>query len=171
MPLAPRRGARTSKAQESSAPWPVTVYIDGGARGNPGPGGFGVRVERADGTVIAEFHRALGVTTNNAAEYEGLLAALRYLVAQGVRRARIRSDSELLVRQMTGAYRVRHPRLRALHAQAQALVAQLEAIRFEHVPRAANAAADQLANLGMDEAERRVRRLRRPAPSDPPGRG
>jgi ribonuclease HI len=130
------------------------VYIDGGARGNPGPGGYGVRVERPDGTVLAEFHRPLGVTTNNAAEYEGLLAALRYLLDRGVRRAQIRSDSELLVRQMTGLYRVRHPRLQPLHAEAQALAARFERLRFEHVPRAANAAADRLANLAMDEAER-----------------
>ncbi len=145
----------------------MVVYIDGGARGNPGPGGYGVRVERGDGAVLAEFHRPLGVTTNNAAEYEGLLAALRYLLARGLRRARIRSDSELLVRQMLGVYRVRHPRLQSLHAEAQALAARFDDLRFEHVPRRANAAADHLANLAMDEAERRPRRPRRRA--RPPG--
>lgn len=134
----------------------VVAYIDGGARGNPGPAGYGVRIERADGRLLTEFWRPLGVATNNTAEYEGLLAALRYLLAQGVRRARIRSDSELLVRQLTGVYRVRHPRLRPLYAEARALADRFDRIAFEHIPREANRAADHLANLAMDEAERRL---------------
>ena len=132
---------------------PVTAYIDGGARGNPGPAGYGVRIESSDGTLIAELHGAVGVATNNVAEYRGLIAALEYLVMQDLRRARIRSDSELLVRQLSGRYRVKHPGLKPLHAAALRLLARLDRVTFEHVPRSANTEADRLANRAMDDAE------------------
>ena len=80
----------------------IVAYTDGGARGNPGPAGYGVRIEDADGTLLAELHQPLGIATNNAAEYCGLIAALDYLLEHGHRAARIRSDSELLVKQMGG---------------------------------------------------------------------
>lgn len=133
----------------------ITLYIDGGARGNPGPAGFGVRVEAADGTVIDEFHESIGVATNNVAEYRGLLAALRYALARGEHDVLVRSDSQLLVRQMQGRYKVRHPGLQPLHAEAQRLVAAIGRVRFEHVRREANARADQLANRAIDEASSR----------------
>ncbi len=133
----------------------VVAYIDGGARGNPGPAGFGVRLEKSDGGAIAELHEPLGVATNNVAEYRGLIAALRYAVEHGIPRLHVRSDSLLLVKQMRGEYRVKHPGLRPLHQQAGALAARLDRVTFEHVPREANAEADRLANLAMDEAERR----------------
>jgi len=132
----------------------MRAYIDGGARGNPGPAGYGVRIERHDGTLVAELYGALGQTTNNVAEYRGLLAALRYTVAQGHRTLLIRSDSELLVKQMRGEYKVKHEGLKPLAAEARLLIMQLERVEFEHVRREENAEADRLANLAMDEAER-----------------
>ncbi len=145
---------------------PAVAYIDGGARGNPGPAGYGVRIEDAAGHLIAELHEPVGPATNNVAEYHGLLAALRYAVEHGLGRLHVRSDSLLLVMQMLGKYRVRHPGLRPLHEQAAALAARLDRVTFEHVPREANAEADRLANLAMDEAERRP--SARP-PTRPPG--
>ena len=130
----------------------VVAYIDGGARGNPGPAGYGVRVEAGDGSVIEELNGAIGVTTNNVAEYQGLLAALAYLDEHGYHDVLIRSDSELLTKQMLGQFRVRHPRLQPLYEQAQTLVARLGQVRFERVPRAENTAADRLANAAMDSA-------------------
>ena len=131
----------------------LVAYIDGGSRGNPGPAGYGVRIENHDGTLCDELYGAVGVVTNNVAEYHGLIEALRYLVTHDHREARIRSDSQLLIRQMRGEYRVRHHGLRPLHQQACELVARLDRVVFEHVPRASNADADRLANVAMDEAE------------------
>ncbi len=142
----------------------ITAYTDGGSRGNPGPAGFGVRVETRDGTVLAELREALGVATNNVAEYRGLLAALAWALDHGYRRLRVRSDSQLLVCQMRGEYRVKNPGLQALHREARDLVARLDRVMFEYVPRAANHEADRLANLAMDEAARGTVRPRpRPA--------
>lgn len=131
----------------------IVAYIDGGARGNPGPAGFGVRIESPDGTVLEEFHGAIGIATNNVAEYNGLLAALRWAVDHDVRDLRIRSDSELLVKQMLGEYKVKHPGLQPLAAQARLLLMRLGRVVFEHVRREQNAEADRLSNLAMDEAE------------------
>jgi ribonuclease HI len=131
----------------------IVAYIDGGARGNPGPAGYGVRVERPDGTLVEELHGALGVATNNVAEYSGLLAALQWAVDHGEREVHIRADSELLVRQMRGEYKVKHPGLQPLAARARLLCMQLDRVVFEHVRRAQNAEADRLSNLAMDESE------------------
>ena len=130
----------------------IVTYIDGGSRGNPGPAGFGVRVETADGQLIDEFHASIGVATNNVAEYHGLIAALKYALARGERDVQVRSDSELLVKQMLGVYRVKHPGLQPLHAEARQLVAKLGRVRFQHVRREMNSHADRLANAAMDEA-------------------
>lgn len=130
----------------------VIAYIDGGSRGNPGPAGYGVSVEDEDGRVIDELNGPIDVATNNGAEYRGLIAALEYLVANGHRDATIRSDSELLTRQMRGEYRVRQPALAALHARAGELASRLGRVRFEHVPRERNRRADALANAAMDGA-------------------
>jgi ribonuclease HI len=135
----------------------ITAYIDGGARGNPGPAGYGVRVEASDGTVLDELHGALGVATNNIAEYNGLLAALRWAVAHGERSVHIRADSELLVKQMRGEYRVKHENLKPLFLQACALIRQIGDVRFEHVRREFNKDADRLSNLGMDASELALR--------------
>ena len=132
----------------------VIAYIDGGARGNPGPAGYGVRIETSDGSVVEELTGAIGIATNNVAEYQGLLAALTYLHEHGYRDIIIRSDSQLLTKQMLGEFRVRHPRLQPLHRQATEFVERLGRVRFEHVPRTDNVAADRLANAGMDGAGR-----------------
>jgi probable phosphoglycerate mutase len=134
-------------------PASAVANVDGGSRGNPGPAGYGVRIERADGT-IEEIKESLGVATNNVAEYRGLLAALAWAVRSGIRRLHIRSDSELLVKQMRGEYRVKNAGLQPLWAEARRLVQQIGDVRFEHVRREANAEADRLANEAMDEAAR-----------------
>jgi ribonuclease HI len=131
----------------------ITTYIDGGARGNPGPAGYGVCIEAADGTLLAELHGALGVATNNVAEYNGLLAALQWAIDHGERDVLIRSDSELLVKQMRGEYKIKHPGLQPLYVRARLLVMELEKVIFEHVRREFNKEADRLSNLAMDESE------------------
>ena len=136
----------------SSAPSAV-AHIDGGSRGNPGPAGYGVRIERDDGTV-EEMKQSLGVATNNVAEYRGLLAALTWAVRAGIGRLHVRSDSELLVKQMRGDYRVKNPGLQPLWEEARRLVRQIGDVRFEHVRRELNKDADRLANEAMDEAAR-----------------
>jgi probable phosphoglycerate mutase len=133
-------------------PHPVVAYIDGGARGNPGPAGYGVRFEQPDGTLIDEFHAAIGVATNNVAEYRGLLAALEWAQAKGHSAVHVRSDSLLLVEQMLGRYKVKHPGLQPLHARARLLAHAIGRVTFEHVRRESNAHADRLANAAMDEA-------------------
>jgi ribonuclease HI len=130
----------------------IVAYIDGGARGNPGPAGYGVRVETPGGELIEELHGAIGMATNNVAEYRGLLAALEWAARHGHRDVLIRSDSLLLVKQMLGEYRVKHPGLQPLHAKARQLLAGLGRVTFEHVGRHRNAAADRLANRAMDDA-------------------
>jgi ribonuclease HI len=140
----------------------MVAYIDGGSRGNPGPAGYGVRIEDDAAVVVAELHGALGVATNNVAEYRGLLAALTWAADRGVTSLDIRSDSELLVKQMTGAYRVKHPGLRPLYQEARALAARIGRVRFEHVRRELNTEADRLANLAMDEGQETEDRRQNP---------
>ena len=136
----------------ASAPEGIVAYIDGGARGNPGPAGYGVRIERPDGELVEEFAQSIGVATNNVAEYSGLVAALEWARQHGIRDLLVRSDSLLLVQQMLGNYKVKNAGLQPLHAKARLLVHQLGDVRFEHVGRAKNAHADRLANAAMDGA-------------------
>ena len=131
----------------------IKAYVDGGARGNPGPAGYGVRIEDAEGALVAELHGGIGVATNNVAEYHGLIAALQWAVDHSVRDLEVRADSELLVKQMRGEYRVKHPGLQPLAARARLLAARLRHVKFEHVRRELNKEADRLSNLGMDESE------------------
>jgi ribonuclease HI len=133
----------------------IRAYIDGGARGNPGPAGYGVRIEDDHGNLLAELHAPLGIATNNVAEYHGLLAALQWAADHGYRALHIRSDSELLVRQMRGEYKVKHPGLQQLAARARLLMMEIGNVQFEHVRRDLNKEADRLSNLAMDEAEGR----------------
>jgi ribonuclease HI len=128
------------------------AQIDGAARGNPGPAGIGVVLGEAGGTATEEIARPLGTATNNVAEYQALLTALERLRALGFTSAEIASDSELLVRQMRGEFRVTSPHLRRLHAAARRLAAAFAPFEIRHVPRAANARADALANRAIDEA-------------------
>lgn len=130
----------------------IVAYIDGGARGNPGPAGYGVRIENASGEFVEEFGGAIGIATNNVAEYRGLLAALAWAVQHRHRDLLVRSDSQLLVRQMLGQYRVKHPGLQPLYQEARALAARVGRVRFEHVRRERNPDADRLANQAMDAA-------------------
>jgi probable phosphoglycerate mutase len=129
----------------------AVAYIDGGSRGNPGPAGYGVHIEQADGTII-DLKEALGVATNNIAEYRGLLAALTWAVANRIERLHIRSDSELLVKQLQGRYKVKNPGLQPLYEEAKGLLRQIRHVTFEHVRREFNKDADRLANEAMDEA-------------------
>ena len=128
----------------------VTAYIDGGARGNPGPAGYGAYIVDEDGTVLAELFAPLGKATNNVAEYNGLLAALRWALDHEVARLHIRADSLLLVEQMRGNYRVKNEGLQPLHREAQRLAGQIGVVTYEHVRREMNKHADRLSNLGMD---------------------
>jgi ribonuclease HI len=130
----------------------ATANIDGGSRGNPGPAGYGVRIEQADGTIV-EFKQALEPCTNNVAEYKGLLAALQWASEHRIARLLIKSDSELLVRQMRGEYRVKNEGLQPLYQEATALVRRVGRVTFEHVRRDLNKDADRLANEAMDEAQ------------------
>ena len=130
----------------------IVAYIDGGARGNPGPAGFGVRIERADGTLVEEFCESIGIATNNVAEYRGLIAALEWAKTHGHRQLHVRSDSLLLVQQMLGRFKVKHSGLQPLHGKARLLAHEIGRVTFEHVGRALNAHADRLANAAMDEA-------------------
>jgi ribonuclease HI len=136
----------------------LVAYIDGGARGNPGPAAFGVRVEQMDGTLVEEFGEAIGVATNNVAEYRGLLAALEWARAHGHFGLHVRSDSLLLVQQMLGNFKVKNAGLQPLHAKARLLVHEIGRVTFEHVGRALNAHADRLANDAMDEEKSKLKR-------------
>jgi ribonuclease HI len=130
----------------------TTAYIDGGSRGNPGPAGYGVQIVDDAGQVVAELHEALGRATNNVAEYQGLLAALGWALNRGLQSLHVRSDSELLVRQLKGEYRVKNPGLQPLYQEALARATRIGKVTFEHVGRELNREADRLANLAMDEA-------------------
>ncbi len=131
----------------------IVAYIDGGARGNPGPAGYGVRVEDERGGLLAELSGFLGTATNNVAEYNGLLAALAYAQQHGHRAVRIKSDSELLVKQMKGLYRVKNAGLQPLYRRACALAGEFDRVSYEHVRREQNKDADRLANLAMDQGK------------------
>jgi ribonuclease HI len=128
----------------------VVARIDGGARGNPGPAAYGVVLEDEAGARLAELSEYLGRRTNNYAEYAGLLAALEYCAGHGLRRLRVLSDSELLVRQLTGRYKVRSAELRPLYERAQGLIRALDWFRVEHVRREKNREADRLVNKTLD---------------------
>jgi len=130
----------------------VRLWVDGGSRGNPGPAATGYRIEDAGGTVLAEAGETIGVATNNVAEYRALIAGLRAAAELGARDVEVRADSQLLMRQMTGAYRVKHPALRELWMEARRVATAFERVRFVEIPRAENAAADFQVNLALDAA-------------------
>jgi ribonuclease HI len=126
------------------------IHIDGASRGNPGEAGFGVHAAGPEGAE-AELYGYLGRASNNVAEYQALLHALRWARARGARRVRIFSDSELVVRQIAGQYRVKHPDMVPLHREAMALLRQFDEATVTHVRREQNREADRLANLALDE--------------------
>jgi ribonuclease H / adenosylcobalamin/alpha-ribazole phosphatase len=129
----------------------VVVEADGGARGNPGPAGFGAVVRDPEsGEVLVERSGFLGVATNNVAEYSGLIAGLSAAAELGAREVAVRMDSKLVIEQMSGRWQIKHPGLRPLAAQAAALVREFDAVRFDWIPRERNKLADALANKAMD---------------------
>jgi ribonuclease HI len=136
-------------ATPSSAGW-ITAYCDGGSRGNPGPSGYGVYILDENGKALAELSEYLGKQTNNHAEYSGLLAALSFALEKGHTKLRVVSDSELMVKQIKGQYRVNSPELRPLYEEAKRRIARLDQFRIEHVLRGKNKEADRLANVAMD---------------------
>ena len=127
-----------------------TANIDGAARGNPGPAAYGVVVRRPDGSTHESLGKYIGRTTNNVAEYFALIAALDYAAASGIRRLRVYSDSQLIVNQIKGLYKVKHPDLRPLHERAKKQSASLESFTIQYVPREQNRDADDLANAALD---------------------
>ncbi len=133
----------------------LIAHIDGGARGNPGPAGYGVFLEDERGAQVAQLSRYLGRQTNNYAEYSALIAALQYALEHGCRNLQVLSDSELLVRQMKGIYQVKNEGLRPLYERAKQLVRQFDWFTIEHVRREQNREADRLANRAMDEGTKR----------------
>jgi ribonuclease HI len=128
----------------------LVAYIDGGARGNPGPAGYGVVIEDEVGRPVAELSEFLGRQTNNYAEYSGLLAVLNYTIRHGFKALKVVSDSELMVKQVNGDYKVSSPTLKELHSRAIKMADQLDYFEITHVLREKNREADRLANLAMD---------------------
>ena len=152
--ISPPGSARLFSDSRPAAP-PAGVHvanIDGASRGNPGPASYAVVLRDPGGKIALELAKNIGRETNNVAEYYALLAALDYATSHGIRALRIRSDSELLVRQMQGRYKVKSADLKPLHERASKLARQLEYFAIEHVPREMNREADSFANIALDQA-------------------
>ncbi len=132
------------------------IHIDGGSRGNPGDAGFGVHVTTPAGETVAGLYGYIGRATNNVAEYQALLHALRYALGRGARAVKLFSDSELVVRQVSGAYKVKHPDMVPLHREAKALLGRFDEASLTHVRREQNREADRLANQALDEKASRL---------------
>ena len=153
--IPPPGSARLFDDSHAAPPPPANVHIaniDGASRGNPGPASYAVVIRDASGRTVLELSKHIGRETNNVAEYYALLAALDYAAAHGIAALRIRSDSELLVRQMQGRYKVKSADLRPLHERAAKLARQLAYFQIEHVRRELNRDADALANVALDQA-------------------
>ena len=153
------------KARERAPDSYIVAHIDGGARGNPGPAGYGVVITDQQGHELAKLSEYLGHQTNNYAEYSGLLAALKYAAEHPARALKVISDSELLVKQLRGEYKVRNPALQQLYTQARQLIRQLNWFSIQHVLREKNREADRLANAAMDKGMGRAEPVRTPQPS------
>ena len=145
---------RSGQKHTQSSQW-INAHCDGGARGNPGPAGYGAVIQDDQGTVLAELSEFLGMRTNNFAEYSGLLACLQYALDHHHPRLRVVSDSELMVKQIQGKYKVNSPDLRPLWQEAKNRIAKLEAFEISHALRHKNKDADRLANQAMDRGMRR----------------
>ncbi len=128
----------------------LTLEFDGGSRGNPGPAGIGVVIRAEDGTELLTLGRPIGRATNNVAEYTALITALKKALELGATRIVVRGDSEFVIKQMRGEYRVKHPAMRPLYDEAQHLYHQFREAKLEHNLRHKNVLADRLANLAMD---------------------
>lgn len=159
--MCPSRSAGTEHLFESRENPPehyLVAHSDGGARGNPGPAGYGVVIKDESGKKVAALSEYLGHQTNNFAEYQGLIAALEYALKHGPKALKLISDSELLVRQIKGIYKVKNAVLQDLHARAKELIAQLQWFSIGHALREHNQEADRLANEAMDKGMGRVAR-------------
>lgn len=132
----------------------IELYIDGGARGNPGPAGIGAVILDKQGEIIEEISSYIGETTNNVAEYSALLAGLRKALLYEPDAINIYSDSQLLVRQLNGVYKVRHENLKPLYAEAAKLLKNLHSYKLYHIPRKDNEMADRLVNKALDSREK-----------------
>ncbi len=169
----PRRSASESlfhhhSPRESVPEHYLIAHSDGGARGNPGPAGYGVVIQDQAGKKVAHLSEYLGHQTNNFAEYQGLIAALEYALQHGPKALKLISDSELLVRQIKGIYKVKNATLKDLHGRAKELIAQLDWFSIGHALREQNQEADRLANEAMDKGmERSVARVPTPANISP----
>jgi ribonuclease HI len=163
------RNSPRAELFDSHAPNPperhLVAFSDGGARGNPGPSGYGVVIQDETGKKVAALSEYLGHQTNNFAEYQGLIAALEYAVQHGHKALRVVSDSELLVRQIKGIYKVKNAALQDLHGRAKELIAKLDWFSIGHVLRGKNQGADALANAAMDKG---MGRAAAPPPSTSP---
>lgn len=148
---------RTEKPASRSSRQEIKANIDGGARGNPGPSAYGVVVRSGEGKIIAELSDYLGIQTNNFAEYSGLLAALEFAVRENHLHFKVLSDSELLVKQMKGQYKVKSPGLLELYERARSLVRKLEHFSIQHVLREYNREADALVNKVLDSRAKGAR--------------
>jgi ribonuclease HI len=131
-------------------PGHLIVACDGASRGNPGPAGIGVEITNADGAVLEEIAQGIGETTNNVAEYTAVIEGLARAKELGATSVTLRSDSQLLINQLTGRYRVKALHLQPLHRRARSIAAGFDRVSFEHVPREENVEADRLANEGVD---------------------
>jgi probable phosphoglycerate mutase len=148
--------APSAPASVSASDW-FTAHCDGGSRGNPGPSGYGAVVENPQGQVVARLNHFLGIQTNNYAEYSGLLAVLQWAIENGTKQLRVISDSELMVKQMKGQYRVKSPVLVPLYQEAKRMAARLDRFEMRHTLRGGNKEADRLANEAMDKGMGRSR--------------
>jgi ribonuclease HI len=157
------RGKRSSHSAGSLFPsqaapdFYLIAHIDGGSRGNPGPAGYGVVITDRSGKKVATLHEYLGHQTNNYAEYHGLLAALDYALNHGHKALKVVGDSELLVKQIRGEYKVKSPSLQDLYQRARQLISQLEWFFIQHTLREGNQEADRLANMAMDKGMGRAK--------------
>ena len=150
-----------ARPKPQAAGW-INAHCDGGARGNPGPSGYGALIQDDHGMVLAELSEFLGIRTNNYAEYSGLLGCLQYALDHGHRRLRVVSDSELMVKQIQGKYKVNSPDLKPLWQEAKNRIAKLDSFEISHALRHKNKDADRLANEAMDRGMKRS-----PAPGQP----
>ncbi len=149
----------TGRRGAAAAPRAVRMQVDGASRGNPGPAGAGVAFFDAAGRLIGEAGKYLGTATNNEAEYQGLLLGLDIAAAHGLRDLDVAADSELLVKQLNGQYKVRHPRLQPLHAAVCEKAARLGRVTFRHVYREENTEADRMSNEAIDRRLRGIEDL------------
>src|SRR6266851_1936390 len=163
-PTTPNLFAEAPAPKSQQKAW-INAHCDGGARGNPGPAGFGALIQDDQGMVLAELSEFLGIRTNNYAEYSGLLACLQYALDHHHPRLRVVSDSELMVKQIQGKYKVNSPDLKPLWQEAKNRIAKLEAFEISHALRHKNKDADRLANEAMD---RGMKRPHAPNQSAPP---